>query len=207
VEGDVITALGLVVLGFGTGAYGTLLGALTTSLLPRRLFDIAFGVLLVAAATYLVWRSSRPDEGTQQHGNGSTTRRVVEADGTEHTYSFNMPLGIILSVFVGYFSSLFGIGGGIFHVTLLTSLLNFPIHIATATSHFILAVMAFAGTATHIATGTFAHGVHRTIYLSIGVLIGAQVGARLSNRLRGVWIIRSLAIALGAVGIRLILMT
>jgi hypothetical protein len=67
--------------------------------------------------------------------------------------------------------------------------------------------MAFAGTATHIATGTFAHGVHRTIYLAIGVLIGAQVGARLSNRLRGVWIIRSLAIALGAVGIRLILMT
>jgi len=38
------------------------------------------------------------------------------------------------------------------------------------------------------------------------VLIGAQVGARLSNRLRGVWIIRSLAIALGVVGVRLILM-
>jgi uncharacterized membrane protein YfcA len=274
VEGEVVTALGLIALGFGTGAYGTLigagggfvlvpillllypqagphlitsislavvffnavsgseayammgridyrtgllfaiatipgavLGALTTGLLPRRLFDIAFGVLLVAAATYLVWRSARPDQSTQRHGNGSTTRRLVEADGTEHTYSFSMPLGMFLSLFVGYLSSLFGIGGGIFHVTLLTSLLNFPIHIATATSHFILAVMALAGTATHIATGTFAHGVHRTIYLSIGVLIGAQVGARLSNRLRGVWIIRSLAIALGGVGIRLMLMS
>jgi uncharacterized membrane protein YfcA len=107
---------------------------------------------------------------------------------------------------VGYLSSLFGIGGGIIHVPLLTSLLDFPVHVATATSHFILAIMALAGTLTHIATGTFAHGVHRTIYLGMGVLVGAQVGARLSRRMRGAWIIRSLALALGAVGIRLLLM-
>jgi uncharacterized membrane protein YfcA len=111
---------------------------------------------------------------------------------------------MFLSLFVGYLSSLFGIGGGIIHVPLLTSLLDFPVHIATATSHFILAIMALAGTITHIVTGTFVQGVHRTIYLSIGVVIGAQLGARLSNRVRGVWIIRSLAIALGLVGVRLI---
>jgi len=185
---------------------GAVLGALTTSLLPRRLFDLTFGVLLVATATYLVWRSARPNAGPRRHRRGSTTRRLVEADGTAHTYSFSTPLGLFLSLFVGYLSSLFGIGGGIIHVPLLTSLLDFPVHIATATSHFILAIMALAGTITHIATGTFAHGVHRTIYLSIGALVGAQVGARLSNRLTGVWIIRSLAIALGAVGLRLMLM-
>ena len=271
-EGDVVSALGLIVLGFGTGAYGTLigagggfvlvpillllyphdgphlitsislavvffnaasgseayarmgrvdyrsgllfaiatipgavLGALTTSLLPRSLFDMTFGVLLVAASTYLVWRSARPNESAGRIGHGSTTRRLIEADGTEHTYSFSVPLGMFLSLFVGYLSSLFGIGGGIIHVPLLTSLLHFPVHIATATSHFILAIMALAGTVTHIATGTFAQGVHRTVYLSIGVLIGAQVGAKLSNRLSGVWIIRSLAIALGLVGVRLML--
>jgi len=272
VEGEIIGALGLIVLGFGTGAYGTLigagggfvlvpvllllypndgphlitsislavvffnatsgseayarmgridyrsgllfalatipgavLGALTTSLLPRRLFDITFGVLLVTASAYLVWRSGRTEPSPRRIGRGSTTRHLVEADGTEHTYTFSVPLGMFLSLFVGYLSSLFGIGGGIIHVPLLTSLLDFPIHIATATSHFILAIMALAGTITHIATGTFIHGVHRTIYLSIGVVAGAQVGARLSNRIRGVWIIRSLAIALGLVGIRLII--
>jgi uncharacterized membrane protein YfcA len=273
VEGEVVRALGLVALGFGTGAYGTLigagggfvlvpvllllypdegphlitsislavvffnaasgteayarmgridyrsgalfalatipgavLGALTTSLLPRRLFDISFGVLLIAASAYLVWRSGRPEPGPSRLGSGSTTRHLVEADGTEHTYTFSVSLGMFLSLFVGYLSSLFGIGGGIIHVPLLTSLLGFPVHIATATSHFILAIMALAGTLTHIATGTFVHGVHRTIYLCIGVVIGAQLGARLSNRVRGVWIIRSLAIALGLVGVRLMFM-
>lgn len=186
---------------------GAVLGALTTSLLPRRLFDISFGVLLVAASAYLVWRSGRRERSAVRLGSGSTTRHLVEADGTEHSYTFSVPLGMFLSLLVGYLSSLFGIGGGIIHVPLLTSLLGFPVHIATATSHFILAIMALAGTITHIATGTFIHGVHRTIYLSIGVVIGAQLGARLSNRLGGVWIIRSLAIALGVVGVRLMLMS
>lgn len=271
-ESEVVRALGLIALGFGTGAYGTLigagggfvlvplllllyphdgphlitsislavvffnatsgseayarmgridyrsgllfalatipgavLGALTTSLLPRRTFDITFGVLLIAASSYLVWRSGRAESRSRPRASsGSTTRHLVEVDGTEHSYTFSVPLGMFLSLFVGYLSSLFGIGGGIIHVPLLTSLLDFPVHIATATSHFILAIMALAGTITHIVTGTFVHGVHRTIYLSIGVVIGAQLGARLSNRVGGVWIIRSLAIALGLVGVRLI---
>ena len=42
------------------------------------------------------------------------------------------------------------------------------------------------------------------MYLSIGVVIGAQVGARLSTRISGSWIIRGLAIALGFVGIRIL---
>ena len=91
------------------------------------------------------------------------------------------------------------------HVPALVHLLNFPVHIATATSHFVLAIMAATGTTVHIVTGTFAHGVRRTIALSIGVFIGAQVGAWCSHRVHGAWIIRSLAIALGLVGLRLLL--
>ena len=87
----------------------------------------------------------------------------------------------------------------------LSYFLNFPVHIATATSHFILAVMALAGTTVHILTGTFAHGVHRTIVLAIGVVLGAQMGAHLSERIQGGWIIRSLALALGIVGVRILL--
>ena len=40
----------------------------------------------------------------------------------------------------------------------------------------------------------------------MGVVVGAQLGARLSNRLRGSWIVRSLAIALGLVSIRILVM-
>jgi uncharacterized membrane protein YfcA len=82
--------------------------------------------------------------------------------------------------------------------------LNFPVHIATATSHFVLAVMALTGTLVHVARGAFEHGIRRTAILAVGVLLGAQIGARLSNRVGGRWIIRGLALALVFVGIRLI---
>ena len=64
--------------------------------------------------------------------------------------------------------------------------------------------MSLTGTIVHIVTGTFSHGVHRTIALAIGVLLGAQLGALLSNRIKGTWIIQGLAIALAFVGTRIL---
>jgi uncharacterized membrane protein YfcA len=84
--------------------------------------------------------------------------------------------------------------------------LDFPVHIATATSQFTLAIMALTGTLVHIATGAFHRGVRRTIALTIGVLLGAPLGAWLSSRIRGDWIIRGLAAALAVVGICLLFM-
>jgi hypothetical protein len=80
------------------------------------------------------------------------------------------------------------------------------VHIATATSHFVLAIMALAGTGVHIATGAFVHGVWLTLFLGIGVIAGAQVGARWSSRIHGVWILRGLALALAMVGVRILFM-
>ena len=131
-------------------------------------------------------------------------KTLVEKDGTVHHLSYNLRIGVGLSFFVGYVSSALGIGGGIVHVPIMVRLLNFPVHVATATSHFILAIMALTGTLVHVATGSFSQGVHRTIPLAIGALLGAQLGALLSKRIEGHWIIRGLALALGFVGIRLL---
>jgi uncharacterized membrane protein YfcA len=114
-----------------------------------------------------------------------------------------MMTGMVLSFFVGFLSSVLGIGGGIIHVPALTSLLNFPVHIATATSHFILAFMALAGTIVHIIQGHFKTGWLTTILIGFGVVIGAQFGARLSDKIKAQWIIHALAVALLLVGIRL----
>jgi uncharacterized membrane protein YfcA len=58
----------------------------------------------------------------------------------------------------------------------------------------------------HATTGSFSHGIWPTIFLSIGVFTGAPIGARLSNRFHGDWIMRGLGIALGFVGIRILIM-
>jgi uncharacterized membrane protein YfcA len=185
---------------------GAVLGALNTAYVPRHLFDVIFGVIMVTAAVFLaIQKRQSSGECTPRFlKRFCVTRHLVDADGEANDYSFNYLVGIILSVAVGYVSSFLGIGGGIIHVPALSYLLGFPVHIATATSHFVLAFMALAGTAVHIATGTFAHGVHRTIAMSIGVLIGAQIGARLSQKIKGRWIIEALAIALGLVGMRIL---
>jgi uncharacterized membrane protein YfcA len=186
---------------------GAVLGALNTSYVPRHLFDAIFSVLMIAGATFLAIQPSAPKATSKPlfPSRYLVSRHLVDAHGNHYDYSFNPFLGIGLSLFVGYASSFLGTGGGIFHVPLLRYFLHFPVHIATATSHSVIAIMALTGTIVHIATGSFTHGVHRAIALAIGVAIGAQLGAHLSQRVKGRWIIRSLALALGLVGIRLLM--
>jgi uncharacterized membrane protein YfcA len=185
---------------------GAILGALTTAVIPRPLFDIFLGLLMIGASLFLIFHTDKKTGDQGRRLPGCLVRNLVEADGTSHTFSYSPTVGIGLSLIVGYVSSLLGIGGGIIHVPALVHILNFPVHIATATSHFMLAIMALTGTVVHIAAGAFHHGIRRTIALAIGVLIGAQLGAFLSNRVGGVWIIRGLAIALGFVGVRILIL-
>jgi uncharacterized protein len=186
---------------------GAILGALTTAYVPRRIFDFLFGILMIAASLYLLIYPGESLEAAPATSDGSNAQSLTtfsDSEGNRYSFSYNPVLGAGLSLVVGYVSSLLGVGGGFIHVPILVHLLNFPVHLATATSHFILAVMALAGTVVHIVTGTFGHGLRRTIILSIGVATGAQLGAILSNRIHGNWIIRGLAIALGFVGIRIL---
>jgi uncharacterized membrane protein YfcA len=183
---------------------GAIIGALSTSFISRRVFDAVFGLLLMTASIFLLLHPNKMKDTTEHKSEKHFSRKVVEKDGTVHTFSYNPIVGVGLSFFTGYLSSFLGIGGGIIHVPALVHLLNFPVHIATATSHFILVIMAMTGTLVRVLTGSFSHGIHRTIALVIGVLLGAPLGAILSNRMKGGWIIRCLAIALGFLGIRIL---
>jgi uncharacterized membrane protein YfcA len=185
---------------------GAIFGALTTGYLPRRLFDGVFGVILIAACAVLMLRPAGARKHEGRTSIFTVVRTLVEADGTKHSITYDARTGVIISLVVGYLSSLLGIGGGIIHVPVLVHLLGFPVHIATATSHFVLAVMALSGTAVHIASGVFTQGVRLTLLLGIGVILGAQVGARWSGRVQGSWILRGLALALGLVGVRILFM-
>ncbi len=185
---------------------GAILGALNTSDVPRRLFDAMFGLLLISGAVFLMFRGEE-EVRKLRHYHYQISRHLVETNGVAFDYSFNPLVGIGLSFLVGYVSSFLGIGGGIIHVPAMTYLLNFPVHIATATSHFVLAIMAFTGTMTHVIAGDFSPDqANLTLSLGIGVLLGAPLGAYVSGKIRGNWIIRGLALALILVGIRVLIL-
>jgi uncharacterized protein len=184
---------------------GAVIGALNTAWVPRHLFNGIFAVILLAGAAFLFWRPSlhHAHPGGPAHHHLGAHRHLVSIEGEAYDYAFNPLVGIGISFGVGYVSSFLGIGGGIIHVPALIYLLDFPVHVATATSHFILAIMALSGTLVHIWTGNLAGGVNQTLALAIGVMLGAPLGAQLSSRIRGRWIVHSLALALGVVGIRI----
>jgi uncharacterized protein len=183
------------------GAVG---GALLVAVAPRRLFDGLMAALLAGLAAWLI-AGTRRGPGRPAGGTGHP-RVLTDREGTTYHYAVPMGRGVALSALVGFVSSFLGIGGGVLHVPLLIGALGFPVHVATATSHFVLANMAAVGTVTHILAGNFAGGmgVHRAIALSIGVIAGAQVGALLSRRVHGLVIQRLLAVALAAIAIRLL---
>jgi hypothetical protein len=184
---------------------GAILGTMATGYIQRGVFDALLGVVLIIAAIFIFIRPE-PVAGSKKKVDPRQYRRILtDSEGETHDFSYNLPLGLALSFVIGFMSSLLGIGGGIIHVPVLILLLNFPVHIATATSHFMLAIMALAATFMHIGTGGFAHGgVQRTIVLSVGMIIGAQLGAILSPKLRGSIIVRAFAVALAIVGLRLL---
>jgi uncharacterized protein len=246
------TAVILVAIGFGVGAFGTLIGAgggfiLTPILLLLYPHDSPQTLTAISLATVFFNAASGSAAYARQRRidyrsgivfalatlPGAVGGALVVGDVSRHVFDGIMggvlallavwllagerwplpqarnPLrrGALYSLGVGFLSSFLGIGGGVIHVPLLVRALGFPMHLATATSHFVLAVMAGAGTITHIALGSFAHGHgwRRTLALSAGVVAGAQLGAHVSLRIRGDVIQWLLVTALLALSARLLL--
>ena len=165
---------------------GAAVGAYMTSYIPRRVFDGIFGFLLIAASAYLVRTAGRASE---QKPSGA----------------YNLRLGAALSVGIGFLSSLLGIGGGIIHVPALTHALKFPVHVATATSHFVLAVTTLVATVIHVSNGTLDGHFTTILWIAIGAVAGAQAGAKASTVMKGSWILQALAAGLSLIGIRILL--
>ena len=183
---------------------GAILGALAVGFVPRRAFDALMAVLLASMALWLVL--GEPPAGVHAPRGRLVRRSLVDRAGHAFHYQVALRRGALYSLGIGFLSSLLGIGGGIIHVPLLVRALGFPTHLATATSHFVLAIMSGTASLTHAITGSFAHGhgLRRAAVLAVGVAIGAQIGARLSTRMSGQLIERVLAASLALLAIRLI---
>jgi uncharacterized protein len=183
---------------------GSIAGALLVGYMPRAAFDLVMAVVLGALALWLLFPRRTPAAGTVE---GHTHREIVDARGARYVYDVPVPRGVVLSLAVGFVSSFLGIGGGVIHVPVLVQLLGFPLHIATATSHFVLAIMSGAATLTHVAQGSYhvGQGLRRAIALSAGVVVGAQAGAWISHRTSARLIQRILSLALLAIAVRLAL--
>jgi uncharacterized membrane protein YfcA len=191
---------------------GAVAGAFMAKWFSGRVFSIVFAVFLLTMGSFLVWKPVRGRQEKQIHrADGARDdkrwwwmhRDITDKSGHRYVWDYNLLTGLILSFFVGFMSSILGIGGGIIHVPALIHLLFFSSHLAAATSHFILAMSALVGAGTHVALGDVLFGP--AALMGIGVIPGAQLGALLAKKSRGAVTIRLLSIALFVVAIRLLM--
>ncbi len=169
---------------------GSFLGAYLLQKISKPVFDVGFGIFLICLAVYMFIRPTLKSSAE------------IFDPATFQPPQFNKPLGMFISFLVGFVASMAGIGGGVVHVPAMIYLFHFPPLIAIPTSHFILAISA-----------TFAAGSHALIgevewsfvpFLGAGAIIGAQLGGKLSHKIKSLWIMRGLLVAIVLVAIRLI---
>lgn len=191
---------------FAAGALpGAIAGAVVVGYVPRRLFDAIFAATLVAIALWLLVRRGGSAIRDPVTGRGVVRRMIRDRQGNTFVYSFRLWHGVASSAAVGFVSSLLGIGGGVMQVPILATMLHFPVHIATATSQFVLAFMTLEANLTHFATGSLGwdEDLAKAVLISLGAIPGAQAGALVARRMQGGLILRVLAAALLTVGLRL----
>ncbi len=181
---------------------GTIIGGLAVGLFDISNFRLAFAFLLLGTSLYMFFRPIHL-ESTMRIRKWSTERRLIDNSGREYSYRISLPLGAVISFFVGILANLFGVGGGIIHVPTMILLFGVPTHIATATSHFILVITSLSGLNVHLQLGHI--DLSTAIPLGLGAVAGAQLGARLSQRLRSKTLERIFAVFLIALVVRLIL--
>lgn len=168
---------------------GAVAGSYLATYFTGRTFHIAFGILLMVMAFLMAYRPAKKNN--------------YDAEFDKNTFQYNRTLGVILSACVGFLSSILGIGGGIIHVPAMIFLLSFPTHIATATSHLVLAISSFFGVASHLVLHHVL--IKEALLIGGGAVAGAQFGAFLSIKANSRLILSLLSLALFFLGLRLIL--
>ena len=115
------------------GILGSFIGGFVASLAPSRILEIIFGCLLLFIAI----------------------RNLLSRDKKEKEarFDFNFLAIMLTGLFVGFFSGLLGIGGGIFLIVILTMLFGFSMIRAIGTSSVFISLTAIGGTLSYMISG------------------------------------------------------
>jgi len=159
---------------------GGALGAYATSFVSSQVLRVLFGLFMLAVSLQMVLSSEKPD--FRASVGGGWVRTLVDSRGMRFEYKARMLPGVAFSFLAGVASGLFGIGGGAVMVPVMALLVGIPIHIAVATSAFMIPFSSFSAAVTQVVQGNVVY--EYAAVLALGSVIGAQIGARLARRIK-----------------------
>ena len=184
---------------------GIALGAYITTLLPSNVLAGICGILIIAISIILIRNKRKTECEKNSKANNKKmewTRNRIDSEGHALTYTLRSPpLALASSFLGGLITGLSGLGGGITDVSTMI-LLGVPTHIAVATSEFAMAVTNGAGVVAHGLLNNVL--IEYALPITIGTIIGAQVGCSLAKRVKGKATRRILSLIAVLAGLRLV---
>jgi len=166
-----------------TAIFSAYFGAYLTSLVNPEPLKIIFGSVLTLVALRM-FISTRGQEA------GRDSKRL------------KLWVTPLIGVTSGLASGFLGIGGGIIIVPSLVYL-GVPIHYAVATSSFSIVFTSLSSAMRHYTLGNVV--VQWLVFLVPGLIIGAQLGARIAKRLRSKTLKYAFAVLMTMLALRMIL--
>jgi len=163
---------------------GVIVGAYLTTILPKNLLIGICGFFILFLSLFMLRNLRKRSFSTKNKESDMTCngwgRKVSDSMNKVFEYKIRRPgLIMVSSLLSGLVTGLAGLGGGITDTTTMM-LLGVPAHIAVASSEFAMALTNGAGVITH---GFFQNiSIEYAIPITIGTIIGAQVGVLLAKR-------------------------
>jgi len=152
---------------------GSFLGGYLSTYIPTHVAELCFGGVLLIGAYFMY----RPVRERSSLGPGGHWWRWTRTDVAE-PYAVNVLLLVPVMVLVGFAAGMLGVGGGILKVPVLVLLGGVPMGLAVGSSSLMVGATALTGLFGHLLQGHL--DLRFAVPLAAGVLIGSQIGPRLS---------------------------
>jgi len=160
-----------------SGVFGSVGGALLTKVLNLHYLMLATGALILYIAGQTIHRAAA---GNIPSGGSDDSSNAAHAGEDSPAPSNPAWLILLIGLGAGFLSGLLGVGGGILLLPGYIYLLRLPIKKAFGTSLAVITILAIPGTVIHALLGHISWSLF--LYLAIGVIPGAYLGARVSIR-------------------------
>lgn len=187
-------------------AAGALIGALLAVRAPERVLDGLFGAVLTYAAVSMLLRRKTSHLDTSDDPDPLQLKGSYYDPATKKQITYvprNVYRGMGISSGAGVVSGLLGVGGGVIQVPAMNLIMAVPVKAAAGTSALMVGITAVASSFVFYADNK----VDPRIVLPaiIGIVIGAQVGSRLTRKVRTDRLIIIFVLVLLYLGIRLLM--
>ena len=146
---------------------------------------VAFLLVVGARMIYSYWEKEKTNVETQKPFTAGWVTLIA-----------------VVGLAVGFLAGLLGVGGGIFIVPFMVYVLKTPTKIAAGSSHLIISFSALAGILGHAMSHKF--DLPLILVTGIAVLIGGNLGARVSMKINTKMIKAGLGLIMWAFAIQIL---